>query len=96
MAGIVPVWAKMALFLSWIFPMSLRLVLWIGGAFAALALLLWGVTQLWGGAAYGMSGHGWFAYILGGVLTLALSIGLFLLTFHSARHGHDDIDRPDA
>lgn len=75
-------------------PMSFRMILWIGGAFAALALLLWGVTFLWGSMGIGMTGHGWFAYILGGVLTLALSIGLFLLTFHSARHGHDDMDDP--
>lgn len=72
--------------------MSLRLILWIAGAFAALGLLLWGVTFLWQGMGIGLTGHGWFAYILGGVFTLALSIGLFLLTFHSARHGHDDID----
>ncbi len=72
--------------------MSLRLILWITGAFAILGLLLWGVTFLWQGMGIGVTGHGWFAYILGGVFTLALSIGLFLLTFHSARHGHDDID----
>lgn len=75
--------------------MSLRLVLWIAGAFVALALLLWGVTFLWDGLGTSVSGHGWFAYILGGVLTLGLSLGLFLLTFHSARHGHDDIDKPE-
>lgn len=75
--------------------MSLRLVLWISAAFALLALILWGITLLWGGLGYGLSGHGWFAYIIGGVMTLALSVGLFLLTFHSARHGHDDIDKPE-
>lgn len=76
--------------------MSLRLILWIGGAFAALALMLWALTALWQGLGTGMSGHGWFAYILGGVMTLGLSLGLFLLTFHSARHGHDDIDPPES
>lgn len=74
--------------------MSLRLILWISGAFLALALLLWAVTWFWDGLGSGVSGHGWFAYILGGVLTLGLSMGLFLLSFHSARHGHDDIDPP--
>jgi hypothetical protein len=49
---------------------------------------------LWEGLGSGMSGHGWFAYILGGVLTLGLSGGLFALSFYSARHGHDDIDPP--
>jgi len=33
-------------------------------------------------------------YILGGVLTLGLSVGLFALSFYSSRHGHDDIDPP--
>ncbi|MBY9065406.1 hypothetical protein K1X12_00760 [Hyphomonas sp. WL0036] len=74
--------------------MSLRLVFWILGAFAALGLILWGITYLWEGLGSDVSGHGWFAYILGGVMTLGLSFGLFLLTFHSARHGHDDIDTP--
>ena len=77
-------------------PMSLRLILWIAAAFAALGLLLWGLAIFWQGMGIGISGHGWFAFILGGVFTLALSIGLFLLTFHSARHGHDDIDSPGA
>ncbi|OYW85746.1 MAG: hypothetical protein B7Z22_07960 [Hyphomonas sp. 32-62-5] len=76
--------------------MSLRLILWIAGAFVALALLLWGLGHVWQGMGGGITGHGWFAFILGGVFTLALSIGLFLLTFHSARHGHDDIDGPGA
>lgn len=75
--------------------MSLRLILWVGGAFAALALMLWALPSLWQGLGAGISGHGWFAYILGGVMTLGLSIGLFLLSFHSARHGHDDIEPPD-
>jgi hypothetical protein len=42
-----------------------------------------------------VTGLGWGAYIAGGVFTLALSAGLFLLSFHSARHGYDDIDRPE-
>ena len=76
--------------------MSLRLILWIAGAFVALALLFGGLGHFWQGMGGGITGHGWFAFILGGVFTLALSIGLFLLTFHSARHGHDDIDGPGA
>lgn len=61
----------------------------------ALAALLWGLTYFWQGLGSDLSGHGWFAYILGGVLTLLLSVGLFLLTFISARHGYDDIDTRD-
>lgn len=43
----------------------------------------------------GISGHGWFAYALGSVLTLVVAGGLFWLLFHSARHGYDDIDRDE-
>jgi len=39
-----------------------------------------------------MSMHGWIAITLGVVLSVALSIGLFWLSFHSARNGYDDID----
>lgn len=74
--------------------MSFKLVFWIIGAFVALGALLWGATHFWDGLGGGISGHGWFAYILGGVLTLGLSMGLFALSFYSARHGHDDIDPP--
>ena len=75
--------------------MSRTFILWIIAAFAALGALLWGVTFFWEGLGGSVSGHGWFAYILGGVLTLALSAGLFALSFYSSRHGHDDIDPPD-
>jgi hypothetical protein len=74
--------------------MSRALIIWMIAAFAALGLLLWGATYLWEGLGAGVSGHGWFAYILGGVMTLGLSAGLFALSFHSARHGYDDIDPP--
>ena len=75
--------------------MSRKLIFWIAGSFSVLGLMLWGISLLWESNAEGLSGHGWMAYILGGVMTLGLSIGLFLLTFHSARHGYDDIERPD-
>ncbi len=74
--------------------MSFRLVLVMLLAFGSLGLVLWGVTAFWQGLGAGLSLHGWFAYILGGVLTLALSAGLFLLSFHSARHGYDDVGPP--
>lgn len=56
----------------------------------AVTLVLWGVTQFWQGLGNGLSGHGWIAYFAGGIFTLALSAGLFSLTFFSARSGHDD------
>ncbi len=75
--------------------MSRKLFLWIAASFVILGLMLWVLSLMWQSLRDGMTGHGWAAYIVGGVLTLGLSIGLFLLTFHSARHGYDDIDRPD-
>ena len=75
--------------------MSRSLFLWIAASFTVLALMLWLLASRWDSLAGGLSGHGWFAYILGGVMTLGLSIGLFLLTFPSARHGYDDIDRTE-
>jgi hypothetical protein len=74
--------------------MSRTFIVWIVAALVALGALLWGATFFWQGLGSGLSGHGWFAYILGGVLTLGLSAGLFALSFYSARHGHDDIDPP--
>ena len=75
--------------------MSRTLLFWIIASFTLLGLILWGLPYLWDGLGAGMSGHGWFAYIIMGVVTLALSGGLFLLTFFSSRHGYDDIDRPE-
>ncbi len=74
--------------------MSRTLIVRIIAALVALGALLWGATFFWQGLGSGLSVHGWFAYILGGVLTLGLSAGLFALSFYSARHGHDDIDPP--
>ncbi len=69
-----------------------KTVIWFGLGFAALALLLWASTFLWQGLGSGITGHGWIAYVLGGVFTLALSMGLMMLSFYSARHGHDEIE----
>ena len=65
------------------------------GAFAAILLAGWGVTAMWRDLGVTLSLHGWIAYGLGAVLSLALSAGLFWLLFHSARSGHDDLERPE-
>lgn len=41
-------------------------------------------------AGVSMGPHGWFALILGTLLTLGLTGGLFWLSFHSSTSGHDD------
>lgn len=61
--------------------MTRTLILWIVASFLVLGLMMWGISRLWEGLGDGLSAHGWMAYILGGVMTLGLSIGLFLLTF---------------
>lgn len=74
--------------------MSRTLIFWIFVGLVALGALLWGATYFWEGLGASVTGHGWFAYILGGVLTFGLSAGLFALSFYSSRHGHDDLDPP--
>lgn len=63
------------------------------GLIAVLGLSVWFAAQAWFSVDTQMSGHGWFALILGVVLSLVLGIGLMWLVFHSSRSGHDDIDR---
>ncbi|MEZ5998028.1 MAG: hypothetical protein R3B98_04980 [Hyphomonas sp.] len=77
--------------------MSLRSALIVLVAcIVGVALVLAIAPHFWlGGSAGSISWNGWIAYILGGVVTLALSGGLFLLSFHSSRSGYDDIDRPE-
>jgi len=70
------------------------LIISTAAVFAVLGLLLALSMRGWAGPEMGVSGHGMAAFIIGAVLTLAVSLGLFLLVFHSARHGYDDIDPP--
>ena len=60
-----------------------------------IALTVWIVTAMWADVGFSLTLHGWIAYGLGGLGSLALSIGLFWLVFHSARSGHDNIDKPE-
>lgn len=55
--------------------------------FALSILLVVGVTRA---AEISMGVHGWFALILGSIATVGLTGGLFWLTFHSSRSGHDE------
>ena len=71
------------------------IILTVGGLVIATIAAIAGTLYLMRDLGMAMTFHGWTAYILGGVMTLVLSGGLFFLTFYSARHGHDDIDRPE-
>ena len=71
-------------------PLSAKRLLFV--CFSALAMALAVAGAVYAGmkvAGVGMSVHGFIALSLGAFFTLALSIGLFSLSFHSARHGHD-------
>ena len=75
--------------------MSKTTLIAILAGIGALLLTGWGVTLLWAELGVTMTMHGWIAYALGGIGSLALSGVLFWLLFHSARAGHDDLDRPE-
>lgn len=64
-------------------------------ALSVLVLAGAGVFMMWSQLGVTMSMHGWIAYGLGALASIALSVGLFWLTFHSARSGQDDIERPE-
>ena len=64
-------------------------------ALLGLGFTLWGVSAMWRNLGVQMTLHGWIAYGLGALASVALAGGLFFLTFKSARDGFDDIDRPE-
>ncbi|MFN3213128.1 MAG: hypothetical protein ACE37M_08485 [Henriciella sp.] len=70
-------------------------LLLILAAIIGLAATFWAVATMWSDLGVNMSLHGWIAYGLGVVMSLALAGGLFFLTFKSARDGYDEIDRPE-
>jgi membrane protein implicated in regulation of membrane protease activity len=61
-----------------------------------LALVLVPVALMIGGAALGVGGkafpnaHFVIAFGLGATFSVLLAVGLFALSFHSSRSGHDD------
>ncbi|MEO1040535.1 MAG: hypothetical protein AAFX09_13430 [Pseudomonadota bacterium] len=57
-----------------------------------LAVSIWFAAQAWIGVDTQMSGHGWFALILGAVLSIVVGVVLMGLVFISARRGYDDVD----
>ena len=64
-------------------------------ALGVLVLAGAGVYMMWAQLGVTMSMHGWIAYGIGALASIALSVGLFWLTFHGARSGHDDLAHPE-
>ena len=44
---------------------------------------------------FGMSWHGWLAFLIGATLTMSMSAGLFFLSYKSQRDGFDDSNHRD-
>ncbi|HEV8678717.1 MAG TPA: hypothetical protein VGQ90_05025 [Stellaceae bacterium] len=73
-----------------------RWSMWIAVALGAavVAAVLAAVANLWTQAGDAeISAAGWIAIVLGGLVTLALGIGLMALVFISSRRGYDEADR---
>ena len=66
------------------------------GAGAVVFAVLVMVTRLWlGTGGSHLSSAGWFAMVLGVVVTLGLGIGLMTLVFFSNRRGYDELGHRD-
>lgn len=76
-------------------PLMRMTILVVTAAIIGLGLTFWGVASMWSQMGVNMTMHGWIAYGLGVVVSIALAGGLFFLTFKSARDGYDDIDHPE-
>lgn len=59
---------------------------------AFLAVSIWFAFRSFTSIETEMSGHGWFAMVLGVVFSLVVGGGLMALVFYSSRRGYDDID----
>ena len=57
-----------------------------------LIVSIWFAVQAFTTIDATMTGHGWFALVLGVVLSLLLGGGLMALVFFSSRRGYDDVD----
>jgi len=55
-----------------------------------LAVSIWFAVRSFTEVDSTMTGHGWFALVLGVVLSLLLGGGLMALVFFSSRRGYDD------
>jgi hypothetical protein len=66
---------------------------WIALAIASLVVIVligWMAATWTDFGDAGISAAGWFALVLGVLLTLALGIGLMALVFISSRRGYDE------
>lgn len=58
---------------------------------ALLGVAAWAGYRMWTMlAGVEMTGHGWFAMILGILFSILVGGGLMALVFYSSRHGYDE------
>jgi hypothetical protein len=70
--------------------LSLPALLLLGGlVLLGVVAVIYAVLHVGGPGSEHMGFHGWFALALGAGVSIALSVGLFAVTFHSSRSGHD-------
>lgn len=74
--------------------MSRKLVLILALGLVPVALMVAGAALGLGGEAF-PNAHFVIAFALGATLSVLLAIGLFSLSFYSARSGHDDAIRDE-
>ena len=70
-------------------------ILFAAGAVILLVICAEGAYLASGVSSAELPAGMWLAYGVGVFLTVTIGSGLFALTFYSARHGYDDIDRPE-
>jgi len=73
------------------------ILLTLGSLGAILGLAIWFAFVGWTGVGVethaDIAVHGYIAMGLGVALSILVGGGLMALVFHSARHGHDNVDR---
>jgi len=70
--------------------MARHIWIFLGLSAVGLVFIFWITGRAAESAGVTLGLHGWIAIFLGSVASLAVSGGLFALTFYSARSGHDD------
>jgi putative effector of murein hydrolase len=69
--------------------MSRKLILILALLLAPVAIMVLLAATGWAGKAF-PNAHFVIAFALGGTATVLLAVGLFALSFHSSRSGHDE------
>jgi hypothetical protein len=61
----------------------------------AVAVVVWWDWSVFAQIGVDMPAAGWFALVLGVVLSVGLGVGLMFLVFYSSRRGYDEVPERD-